>query len=155
MLGEDVMWQRKRTYLAVNLILGAFLFLSVSFNKEHLRPACSGIPILDILTGSYSNFMAAYVVSLFAATAVLSKRLTDTRSLRIVVAAAVAVFLILTVEELAPVLGASKVCDGYDIVASMLGSSLAVFTFLLLRQAIARAKSRVEAEKRVELSRRQ
>ncbi len=128
--------------LAVNVILLAFLFLSVTFNKEHLRPALAGVPILDILTGSFPNFMAAYVISLFPVSSVLTRRSAGTRSLRIVVAAAVAAFVILTIEEVAPIFGASTVRDGHDIIASALGSLCAVLTFLFLRRIAARARQR-------------
>jgi hypothetical protein len=62
------------------------------------------------------------------------------RGTLIIVAAAIVVFIILTIEELAPVFGASKVRDGFDIIASAVGSSCAILTFVLLRRFIVRAK---------------
>lgn len=132
------MVHRKISYIAVNLILLAFLYLSVSLNKTYIRPAWAPIPVLNVLTGSFANFMAAYVISLFPATPILTWRLSDARGLRIIIAAAVVVFIILAIEELAPIFSASKVRDGYDIIASALGSSCAVLTFVLLRKAIRR-----------------
>jgi len=131
---------KRRHYLAINLILLAFLFLSVSLNKEYLRPASAGVAILDILTGSFPNFIAAYVISLFPAAPILSRRLSTTRGTLIMVAAAIAVFIVLTIEELAPVFGASKVRDGFDIIASAVGSSCAILTFLLLRRFLLSTK---------------
>jgi hypothetical protein len=140
------MWHKRSTSIAVNSILFAFLFLSVSFNKEYLRPAFEGIPILSILTGSYPNFIAAYVISLFPAYPILTKRFTSTRSTSIIVATAIGVLVILTIEEMAPLFGASEVRDVYDIIASAFGSSCAVLTFISLRRVVTRGKNEVGSQ---------
>ena len=128
------MWQKRGTCIAVNAALLAFLFLSVSFNKEYLRPAFTGETVLATLTGSYSNFMAAYVISLSPACAILTKRVAPAKGTAIIVATAISVFAILTIEEVTSILGVSAVRDGHDIIASALGSSCAILTFLLLRK---------------------
>lgn len=143
------MWHKRSTYIAVNSILLAFLFLSVSFNKEYLRPAFAGIPALDILTGSYPNFIAAYVISLFPAYPILTKRFTGTRGTSIIVATAIGVFVILTIEEIAPIWGASKVRDVYDIIANAFGSTCAVLTILALRRIISHGKNETESREAV------
>jgi hypothetical protein len=140
------MSHKTSTCVAVNAILLALLFLSVSFNKEYLRPAFAGNSVLQLLTGSYANFIAAYVISLFPACPILTKRFSVTRGMRIILATAIGVFIILTIEELAPVFGASKVRDGHDIIASALGSFCAILTFHALRRAVSRRKSETEIQ---------
>ena len=140
------MSHKRITCVAVNAILLALLLLSVSFNKEYLRPAFAGNPVLELLTGSYANFIAAYVISLFPACPILTRRFGVTRQMQIILATAVGVFIILTIEELAPGLGASKVRDGNDIIASALGSFCAILTFHFLRRAVSRRKNEAELE---------
>jgi hypothetical protein len=135
------MSHKRSTCVAVNAILFALLLVSVSFNKEYLRPAFAGNPVLELLTGSYANFIAAYVISLLPACPLLTKRFGVTREMQIILATAVGVFIILTIEELAPVFGASKVRDGNDIIASALGSFCAILTFHFLRRAVPRRKN--------------
>ncbi|MDH4139935.1 MAG: hypothetical protein OEV43_05125 [Coriobacteriia bacterium] len=128
------MWQKRGTCIAVNAALMAFLFLSASFNKEYLRPAYTGGAVLATLTGSYSNFMAAYVISLSPACPILTRMFAPTKGTAVVVATAIGVFAILTIEEVTSILGVSEVRDGHDVIASALGASCAILTFLLLRQ---------------------
>lgn len=120
---------KKRKYLAINFVLLAILFFSVSFNKEYIRPAYGSTPIIGIMTGSYSNFMAAYIISLFPVAAILSKRMDVNKSRVIFYMIAILVFIILTIEEIKPFVSASKVYDLYDIIASGLGSFFAALTF--------------------------
>jgi len=118
--------------IAINLILFALLYLSVSFNKEFIRPVYGNTPILGILTGSFSNFMGAYIVSLFPIAAILSKKINIKISRLIIYTVAIMVFIILTVAEIQPLFDISKVYDIYDIIASGLGSLFAIMTFELL-----------------------
>lgn len=130
----------KRKKLAVNLILFAVLYFSVSFNKEYIRPTYGNTPILGIITGSYSNFMAAYIISLFPFSSVLSSNLSLIKKRSVVYIAAAIVFFLLTIEEIKPYSGASTVYDVYDIIASGIGSLLAVLTFeILVRKNTAKA----------------
>lgn len=64
---------KNKRYLAINLILLAVLYLSVTFNKEFIRPVYRHSPILGIITGSFSNFMAAYIISLVPIAPILAK----------------------------------------------------------------------------------
>ena len=122
----------KKKYIAINLILFAILYLSVEFNKEFIRPLYSGSPFLGILTGSFPNFIAAYIISLFPIAAILAKRLNVKKSRLLIYIFAVVVFLILTVEEFQPFFDASTVYDIYDIIANGVGSIIAIITFELL-----------------------
>ena len=119
----------KRKYIAINLILFAFLYLSVSFNKEYIRPIYGSTPFWGIITGSYSNFMAAYIISLFPLAAIFAKGINLKKARLIFYSVAILVFVILTFEELKPFVGASEVYDIYDIIANGLGSLFAILTF--------------------------
>ena len=123
---------KKRKYLAVNLILFAVLYLTVTFNKEYIRPVYGYSPIIGIITGSFSNFMAAYIISLFPIAPILVKNIDLKKARLIIYSVSILVFLILTIEELNPMWGASTQYDLFDILASGIGSILAILTFELL-----------------------
>ncbi len=123
---------KNRKYLAINLILFAFLYLSVTFNKEFIRPVYGSLPVIGIVTGSFSNFMAAYIISLFPVSQIISKKIKIEKARIIVYAVSTLVFLLLTVEEIHPMFGASTQYDLFDIMASAVGSVLAILTFELL-----------------------
>lgn len=120
---------KNRKYLAINLILFAILYLTVSFNKEFIRPVYGSLPIIGIMTGSFSNFMAAYIISLFPVSQIISKKIRIKNARIIVYTVSILVFLILTVEEIHPIFGASTQYDLFDILASAVGSVLAILTF--------------------------
>ena len=123
---------KNRKYLAINLILFAILYLSVTFNKEFIRPVYGNSPIIGIITGSFSNFMAAYIISLFPVTPIISKKIKIKKARIIVYTISTLVFLILTAEELHPMWGASTQYDLFDILASAVGSLLAILTFEII-----------------------
>lgn len=117
----------KKKIIVINSFLFAALFGLISLNKEILRPVLSNITIANILTGCFPNFIAAYLISLAFVNAVLIRKpkygrlITHTSSL--------VIFVILTFEELKPMWGASTHYDSFDILASGLGSLLAVLTY--------------------------
>ena len=120
--------------IGINLILFALLYGLISFNKEVLRPEFSQIPFISILTGSFPNFIAAYLISLGFVNAVLMRKLQNGRL--IVYVGSVLVFTILAIEEIHPMWGASTTFDAFDIWASGLGSILSIVTFeLIVRNA--------------------
>ena len=123
---------KNRKYLAINLILFAILYLSVSFNKEFIRPVYGSLPVIGIITGSFSNFMAAYIISLFPVSQIISKKIKIENARIIVYTVSTLVFLILTIEEIHPMFGASTQYGLFDIMASALGSILAILTFEFL-----------------------
>jgi glycopeptide antibiotics resistance protein len=120
----------RKKVIAINAIILASLFGLVSFNKEILRPALNNSGFLRIITGCFPNFIAAYCISLAFVTAVLIRKFNHGRL--IVYSGSVAVFIILMIEELRPMWGASTYYDIFDILASGVGSALAVFTYELL-----------------------
>ncbi len=123
---------KNRRYLAINLILFAILYLSVTFNKEFIRPVYGNLPIIGILIGSFSNFMAAYIISLFPFSPIISKKIAIKKARIIVYTFSSLVFLILTAEEIHPMWGASTQYDLFDIWASALGSLFAILTFEII-----------------------
>jgi len=118
------------TIVGINLVLFALLYGLISFNKTILRPEFSHIAFISILTGSFPNFIAAFIISLAFVNAVLIRKPGNGRL--IIYVSSVLIFAILTIEEISPMWGASTHYDPVDILASGLGSLLAVFTFKLL-----------------------
>lgn len=123
-------WKDKRRLLATNIFLFVVLFVLVKFNKEYLRPQFGTMPFVGILTGSLPNFLAALLISLCAVNGVLSRKPKHGRL--IAYAASSLVFLVLAVEELRPMWGASTQYDLYDIIASALGSLTAILIFEMI-----------------------
>jgi len=122
-------WKSRRRLLATNALLIAALFLLVTFNKEYIRPAFGHAPVIGILTGSLPNFLAACLISLAVVNGVLSRR--PERGRLFVYIGSSLVFLVLLVEELRPMWGASTQYDLFDILASGLGSLTAILIYEL------------------------
>jgi hypothetical protein len=120
----------RKKVIVINALLFAALFGLVSLNKEVLRPALNNSGLLQILTGCFPNFIAAYIISLASVSGVLVRSPKHGRL--IVYSYSLAVFSILMFEELHPLWGASKYYDTYDIIASGIGSILAILTYELL-----------------------
>ncbi|NQU29177.1 MAG: hypothetical protein HQ525_00765 [Anaerolineae bacterium] len=116
--------------IGINLVLFALLYGLVSLNKEILRPEFSHTSFASILTGSFPNFIAAYIISLAFVNAVLIRKPQYGRL--IVYVGSVLVFAILAIEEINPMWGASTYYDSFDILASGLGSILSIITFELM-----------------------
>ena len=125
-------WKGRKRLLATNVLLFAALFLLVTFNKEFLRPALEHTPFLGVLTGCLPNFLAALLISLAAVNGVLTRQ--PARGRLFAYLSALLVFLVLTVEELRPMWGASTVYDIFDVAASALGSLAAVSIYEIIRR---------------------
>lgn len=137
---QNKIFKNKR-YIAINLILFAILYFSVTFNKEFIRPVYGQSPIIGILTGSFSNFMAAYIISLFPIAPIIAKNIKIKKARLIIYVVSILVFIILTIEELKPMWGASTQYDLFDILASGLGSLLAILTFEIFIGKIVKNKN--------------
>jgi len=122
--------REKKKILIINILLFALLFGLVSFNKQVIRPGYSHIPWVRLLSGSFPNFIAAYIISLAFTNGILIKGLKHTRLF--VYLSALLVFIILTIEELKPMWGASTWYDSADIIASGMGSLCTIITFELV-----------------------
>ena len=116
----------------INLILIALLFGLITANKAIVRPMITPNSILGIISGCFPNFIAAYLISLAPLTPVIIRNPKHGRSFVYVVASIV--FFILAIEEVAPMWGASTHYDIYDIIASAIGSLLAVLTFEFIQK---------------------
>jgi len=116
--------------IGINLVLFALLYGLISLNKGILRPEFSHISFISILTGSFPNFIAAYMISLAFVNAVLIRKPKNDRI--VVYISSVLVFTILAIEEINPIWGASTYYDPLDILASGLGSILSIITFELM-----------------------
>ena len=123
-------WKNRKRLLVTNVLLFAALFLLVTFNKEYLRPALWGVPLLGALTGCLPNFLAAFLISLAVVNGVLTRRPQHGRLFAY--AGSALVFLVLTIEELRPMWGASTHYDLFDILASAVGSAAAILVFELI-----------------------
>ena len=120
----------KQSIIVINLFLFALLFGLVALNKEILRPIFDHISFVRTLTGSFPNFIAAYIISLAFVNAVVTR---DPKHRRLIVyISSMLVFIILTIEELRPMWGASTHYDPFDILASGFGSSLSILIFELI-----------------------
>jgi len=127
-----------RKYIAINLVLFAVLFLLISFNKEYIRPVYGHAPVAGVITGSFSNFMAAWIISLFSMAFIFAQKLKAGKARLIFYGVSVFVFIALLVEEIVPYTGASSTFDTFDIIASGLGLFAAIATFeIVLRKRIA------------------
>lgn len=116
--------------IVLNLLLFAALFGLVTLNKALLKPNLLHIPAANVLTGCFPNFIAAYLISLAFVNGILVRK--PKRGRLIVYASSFVVFTILAIEELKPMWGASAYYDPFDILASGLGSLLAVSTFEII-----------------------
>lgn len=116
--------------IGINLILFALLFGLISLNKIFFRHTFNQTSFAKILTGSFPNFIAAYLISLSVVNAILIRKPKFGRL--IVYLSSLIVFIILTFEELKPMWGASTYYDLFDIYASGIGSILAILTYELI-----------------------
>jgi hypothetical protein len=120
----------KLKIIGINLLLFALIFGLVSLNKNIFRPTLNHLPFFGILTGCLPNFLAAYIISLAFVNAVLIRKPKYARLF--IFMSSFLVFVILTIEELKPMWGASTHYDSYDILASGIGSLLSILTFELI-----------------------
>jgi K+-sensing histidine kinase KdpD len=119
----------RKKVIAVNAVLLAAMFGLVSLNKEIMRPRFRNSEVLNILTGCFPNFIATFLISMMFISAVLIRK--PVRGRIIAYLGSIAVFLVLMIEELKPMWGASSYYDPYDIVASGIGSLFAIVIFEL------------------------
>lgn len=120
-------WEIRLRVMLGNILLFGLLFGFISLNKEILRPSFNHIPIVNQTLGCLPNFIAAYLIGLFFVNGALTIKPTHSRL--IVSLGSLFVFVVLTIEELNPMWGASSRFDVLDIIASGAGSLLAVFSF--------------------------
>ena len=120
----------RKQVIVINAFLFAALFGLLSLNKEILRPTLNGAGFQKIFTDCFPNFIAAFLIGLSFVSAVLIRQIKHGRL--IVYLSALVVFLILMIEEIKPMWGASEFYDLNDIMASGIGSFLSLVTYELL-----------------------
>ncbi len=113
------------------MILFGVLFGLVTANKRFIRPHVDPGSFLAVLSGSFPNFIAAYIISMFFVNGAVTMRFRYSRML--VYTSSICVFTMLTVEELMPMWGASTCCDAYDIISSGFGALLSICTYEIIR----------------------
>jgi hypothetical protein len=112
--------------IGINLSLFILLFGLVYINKAVFRPTFNQTQLAQILTGSFPNFIAAFLIGLCAVNPVLIRKPPSGRL--IVYLGSIGVMVLLILDELKSI-AASKQYDMYDIAASIMGSLFAVLTF--------------------------
>jgi hypothetical protein len=90
-----------------NALLFGFLFGLVFLNKEFLRPSLRHIPFMTPITGSFPNFIAAYIIGLFFVNGAVIMEPRHSRLL--VYLGSLLVFALLTVEEVNPMWGGEHI----------------------------------------------
>lgn len=125
----------QKRLIVSNLFLFTGLFVLISINKDYLRPAFIGTTFLEPITGCLPNFLAAFIISLAIVNIVLTKKLKLSRL--IVYSVSIVVFLLLAFEEILPLWGASEIFDKLDILASGIGSLLAIIIFEIVKKRMA------------------
>jgi hypothetical protein len=123
-----------RIHLTINLVLIILFFL----NKRYLRPNYSDVILISTILGSLPNLIGAFMFSLLPMSKTIKLNLHKGR--RVILICSVSVFAILTYEEFFPYFTASKTFDYFDIIASGIGSSLAIIYYYYLSKKVALIK---------------
>lgn len=127
--------------IGINLTLFLLLVGLIYINKSIVRPIFRETPIVQILTGSFPNFIAAFLINLCAVNPVLIRKPRLGRL--IVYLGSLFIMTVLILDELESI-GASKHYDIYDITGSILGSILAVLTYEFLHHRQKRKRALTE-----------
>lgn len=112
--------------IGINLTLFLLLVALIYINKTVFRPMFNEGNLAQILTGSFPNFIAAFLISLCAVNPVLIRKPRFGRL--IVYLGSILTMLVLMLDELESI-GASKQYDINDIAGSIIGSLLAIITY--------------------------
>jgi len=112
--------------IGINMTLFLMLVGLIYINKTVFRPTFNETHMAQILTGSFPNFIAAFLISLCAVNPVIIRKPRFGRL--IVYSGALLTMLVLILDE-SESIGASKLYDINDIAGSILGSLLAVLTY--------------------------
>jgi hypothetical protein len=112
--------------MGINLTLALLLFGLIYINKTVFRTTFNNTHFAQILTGSFPSFIAALLISLCVVNPVLIKKPRLGRL--IVYSISLCILSILIIDELKSIV-ASKQYDIYDIIGSIIGSTLAIMTY--------------------------
>ena len=120
----------RKKIMLINSLIVVILYSLITVNKELIRPACTEDSFAAVLTGSFPNFIAAFLISLAFVNSVWIRKPKFARLIAYL--SSFMVFLILAIEEINPMWGASTHYDVYDIFASGLGAVLAIVVYEML-----------------------
>jgi hypothetical protein len=137
-------YKGKFKIIGINILLFALLFGLVTLNKEYFRPYSLNSTLAKIITGSFPNFIAAYIISLCAVNPVLTTKPRFGRMM--VYISTFMISAILTIEEFTSIVGASEHYDIYDIIASVLGSILTILTYESINYRQKKRLKKIETE---------
>ena len=130
--------------IGINLTLFLLLVLLIYINKTVFRPTFNENYLAQILTGSFPNFIAAFLISLCVVNPVLIRKPRLGRL--IVYLGSLFTMLALILDELESI-GASRQYDINDIAGSVLGSLLAILTYEYLNHRQKRKRENKSDEK--------
>jgi len=137
-------YKGKFKIIGINILLFALLFGLVTLNKEYFRTHSLNSTLAKICTGSFPNFIAAYIISLCAVNPVLTTKPRFGRMM--VYISTFMISAILTIEEFTSIVGASEHYDIYDIIASVLGSILTILTYESINYRQKKRLNKIETE---------
>ena len=112
--------------MGINITLAILLFVLIYINKTFIRPTVNNSHFIQILTGSFPNFIAGFIMSLCVVTPVLIRKPKFKRI--IVYTISLCIMSVLIFDELQS-LTASKQYDLNDVIGSVIGSMLALLMF--------------------------
>ena len=118
--------------ISTNIFLFLLLFSLVWINKNFFRPISRDFSFPTIVTGSFPNFIAGYLICLCVVNPVIVRQIKFGR--QIVYIASFLIVFILSFEEFKPLWGASTQFDWYDIMGSVLGGFFALLTYEILKK---------------------
>jgi hypothetical protein len=130
-MDKKIRKKEKLKLIGINILLFALLFGLVTINKQVLRTTFNHSPFSLILTGSFPNFIAAYLISLCVVNPVLIRNPKFGRP--IVYIMSLVIMTLLIFEEIKPMWGASTQYDTYDMIGSAIGSLFAILTYEFLK----------------------
>ena len=126
-MGKKISKKEIFKLIGINILLFILLFGLVTINKQFFRPTFNHSHFVLILTGSFPNFIAAYLISLCVVNAVIIRKPKFGR--QIIYVLSFIIMAILIFEEFKSIWGASTQFDIYDIIGSAIGSLLAILTY--------------------------
>jgi len=126
-INEKLTAREKLRIIGINLLLGISIYGLVMLNKMVIRPASGFSVIAQVISGSFPNFISAYLLGLLIVNPVIIRKPKHGRLM--VYVSSIIISSILILEELFSIWGASKQCDIYDMLAGIIGSVSAVLTY--------------------------
>ncbi len=127
--------------MGINITFAILLFVLIYINKTFIRPTYNNTHFIQMLTGSFPNFIAGLLMCLCVVTPVLIRKPKFKRI--IVYTISLCIMFVLVFDELQS-LTASKQYDLNDVIGSVIGVILALFIFeyFYYRQRLAQIRNK-------------